>query len=137
MKKTITFLIVSILIVGCYSSKTIFKKSFSSEEIHLIMNADSLKPMRIYKINNKEDSLLLRKKSSDIKPNPKDLVLKNFVKRLYSTVRDSTSLGVGIAAPQVGILKTLFGYSVLIKKIFHSNCILILKSYRIQKRNKF
>jgi len=107
MKKTITFLIVSILIVGCYSSKTIFKKSFSSQEIHLIMNADSLKPMRIYKINNKEDSLLLRKKSSDIKPNPKDLVLKNFVKRLYSTVRDSTSLGVGIAAPQVGILKNI------------------------------
>jgi len=71
------------------------------------MNADSLKPMRIYKINNKKDSLLLRAKSSYIKPNPKDPFLRNFVNRLYATVRDSISMGVGIAAPQVGVLKNI------------------------------
>ena len=71
------------------------------------MNTDSLKPMRVYKINNKRDSLLLRMKSSYVKPNLKNPILQNFVKRLYATVRDSMSMGVGIAAPQVGILKNI------------------------------
>lgn len=107
MKKTITFLILCLLVVGCSSSKNIIKSTFSNKEITLIMNGDSLKPMRVYKINNKKDSLLLRMKSSYVKPNPKNPVLQNFVKRLYSTVRDSMSMGVGIAAPQVGILKNI------------------------------
>ena len=107
MKNSISFFILCLLIIGCSSSKNLIKNSFSSEETLLIMNADSLIPMRVYKINNKKDSLLLRTKSSYIKPNPKDPVLQNFVKRLYATVRDSMSMGVGIAAPQVGILKNI------------------------------
>jgi len=71
------------------------------------MNADSLKPMRVYKINIKKDSLLLRMKSKYVNPDPINPILKNFVKRLYATVRDSMSIGVGIAAPQVGILKNI------------------------------
>jgi len=95
------------LIVGCSSTKNAVRKSFSEKEAKLIMNADSLNPMRVYKINNKKDSLLLRTKSSYIKPNPKDPILRNFIKRLYATVSDSMSMGVGIAAPQVGILKNI------------------------------
>ncbi|MEP3838674.1 MAG: peptide deformylase [Algibacter sp.] len=83
------------------------RKSFSLDETTLIMNADSIKPMRVFKINNTKDSLLLRMKSAYIKPNPKNPVLRTFVNRLYATVRDSLSLGVGIAAPQVGILKNI------------------------------
>lgn len=107
MYKTIKILIVCLVITSCSSSKNAFKKSFSLKETALIMNSDSLKPMRVYKINNANDSLLLRKKSAYIKPNSKDLVLKTFINRLYATVRDSSSLGVGIAAPQVGILKNI------------------------------
>jgi peptide deformylase len=105
--KTYFYSILCLFIVGCSSTKNINKNSFSSEEVQLIMTADSLKPMRVYKITNHKDSLLLRKKSAYIKPNIKDLVLHNFVKRLYTTVIDSASLGVGIAAPQVGILKNI------------------------------
>lgn len=107
MKNHYFLICILILTIGCSSSKSTFKKSFSLEETTLIMNADSLKPMRVYKINTKKDSLLLRMKSDYIKPNNKDLVLQNFVKRLYATVRDSMSMGVGIAAPQVGILKNI------------------------------
>ena len=71
------------------------------------MHADSLTPMRVYKITNTADSLLLRTKSRYIKPNPNDPLLNRFVQRLYATVRDSMSLGVGIAAPQVGILNSI------------------------------
>ena len=107
MKKIIFFVFGILFIASCSSSKLLKTDSFSSEERKLIMNADNLKPMRVYKITNKSDSLLLRKKSSYIKPNKDDIVLKNFVKRLFSTVRDSMSLGVGIAAPQVGVLKNI------------------------------
>ncbi|WNH09040.1 peptide deformylase [Thalassobellus suaedae] len=71
------------------------------------MSADSITPMRVYKINNVKDSLLLRTKSTYIKSNPNDDILQTFVKRLYATVRDSISMGVGIAAPQVGVLKNI------------------------------
>lgn len=71
------------------------------------MASDSMTPMRVFKITNYSDSILLRTKSSTIKVDPNDEILKTFVKRLYATVRDSMSLGVGIAAPQVGVLKNI------------------------------
>lgn len=73
----------------------------------MILNGDNDAPMRVYKINNYSDSLLLRKESKKIKVDRDDETLKTFVDRLYATVRDSMSLGVGIAAPQVGILKDI------------------------------
>ena len=100
-------ILVFLFIIGCSSTKNTVKNSFSSEETPLIMKADSSIPMRVYKITNKNDSLLLRKQSTYIKPNPNDAVLQNFVKRLYATVRDSMSMGVGIAAPQVGVFKNI------------------------------
>jgi peptide deformylase len=108
MKKT-TLLLVGIIMMflSCKTSNSVLKNVFSVEQSEMIMNADSLKPMRVFKITNKTDSLLLRKKSEYIKADPNDLVLQNLVKRLYSTVRDSMSLGLGIAAPQVGILKNI------------------------------
>jgi peptide deformylase len=109
------YFVAFILILGissCSGTKNLDKNSsvntsFSQIEIARIMDADSTTPMRVYKINSKSDSLLLRTKSSHVIANPKDPVLQNFVKRLHRTVRDSMSLGVGIAAPQVGILKNI------------------------------
>jgi len=71
------------------------------------MEEESFSPMRVFKINNYSDSILLRTKCSDVLPNPDDPILNTFVDRLYATVRDSMSMGVGIAAPQVGILKNI------------------------------
>lgn len=107
MKKLILIISIIFCFFGCSASKNLENKGFSSSEKALIMNGDTLKPMRVYKITNKSDSLLLRQKSTFLKPNPEDAILKTFVKRLYATVRDSSSLGVGIAAPQVGILKNI------------------------------
>ena len=60
--------------------------------------------MRVYLITQYEDSLLLRTPSKPIKPDSNDPELNHFIQRLYATVTDSASLGVGIAAPQVGLL---------------------------------
>jgi peptide deformylase len=112
MKRIILYSILAISIFNCSSIKTSQQKnvvlnSFSKDEVQMILSSDSLTPMRVYKITSKSDSLLLRQKSGYIKPNPNDPVQKTFIKRLYKTVTDSLSLGVGIAAPQVGILKNI------------------------------
>jgi len=63
--------------------------------------------MRVFKITNQKDSILLRTESIDVIPDPNDKVLQLFAKRLHRTVIDSISMGVGIAAPQVGILRNI------------------------------
>lgn len=81
--------------------------AFSQKEKKMIMEKDASFPMRVYLITNREDSLLLRKKCRPVVANPKDPVQAQFIQRLFRTVRDSMSMGVGIAAPQVGILKNI------------------------------
>lgn len=107
MKSIISITLILLLFFGCSAVKNTQNNSFSKEQISLINSADSSIPIRVYKINNRNDSLLLRTKSESIKVNPKDKNLQKFVKRLYKTVRDSMSLGVGIAAPQVGVLRNI------------------------------
>ncbi len=96
IKYSFTLILVSTL-VSC--------GSFNLEQKRLITSELETKPMRVFLITNKQDSILLRKKSTNIKPNSK--IAKILAKRLYAAVRDSMSMGVGIAAPQVGILKNM------------------------------
>lgn len=106
--RTYHFIILAFLLSACTGTKQ--KKAtsnFSANQSSMIMAAGTDVPMRVYKINQYEDSLLLRTKSEDVIVNPNDKELQHFVARLLRTVRDSMSMGVGIAAPQVGILKNI------------------------------
>lgn len=114
MKHCLHFILVIALsffvVQGCASKKSIqpvSSSNFNSTQLAMILNDAPQKPMRVFKINNVQDSLLLRKQSEDVVIIPNDTTLKHFTERLYATVRDSISLGVGIAAPQVGILKNI------------------------------
>lgn len=111
MKNILYLIIIVLIIVSCSTAKNSKNAtklgSFTNNQVKLIMKADSLTPMRIFKITSKSDSILLRDKSDYVRPEANDLVLRTFINRLYRTVRDSISLGVGIAAPQVGILKNI------------------------------
>lgn len=80
---------------------------FSDSERKMILSGNEDKPMRVYKINNTSDSILLRTPSRELVNFVGDPALELFNKRLLRTVRDSMSLGVGIAAPQVGILSRI------------------------------
>ncbi len=99
--KNLLLLFISINFISCAGT------NFSKLQKEMITDGNETKPMRVYLIDNKKDSVLLRTKSTFIKPNPKNKKLQLFAKRLVATVRDSSSLGVGIAAPQVGILKNI------------------------------
>jgi peptide deformylase len=107
MKNCINLIVILLLVTSCGTSKTKVTKNFSSKQVGVIMHGNALEPMRVFKINNTQDSIVLRSKSAYVKPDVNDLVLKQFTERLFATVRDSMSMGVGIAAPQVGILKNI------------------------------
>jgi peptide deformylase len=103
---TLTFFLVQ----GCAAKKSIptdKPSNFNQAQLAMILDGAPQKPMRVFKINNVKDSLLLRQKSEDVVITKGDTILKHFTDRLYATVRDSISLGVGIAAPQVGLLKNI------------------------------
>jgi peptide deformylase len=97
-----------LFIAGCSSFQQSTKeRQFSPEQTTIIMSGDSGIPMRVLSVYNKRDSLLLRTKSEDVIPDADDNILQNLIKRMYTTVNDSLSRGVGIAAPQLGILKNI------------------------------
>lgn len=103
MKKFILILLLFMLIITC-SHKS---KNFSKTQISLITANDTLTPMKVFSITDRSDSLLLRSKSQDVIPDEKDIILQKLIKRMVTTVQDSATRGVGIAAPQVGILKNV------------------------------
>lgn len=107
--KLLAFGTLLLLVTGCKLRPYITEApdGFSKEQKKLIQSGDKNGPMRVFKITSYEDSLLLRSKSEEVGFRKNQRVLHTFVNRLYATVRDSNSLGVGIAAPQVGILKKI------------------------------
>ncbi len=102
MKPLLSLLIIfSITLQSCVSS------NFSKTEIKLISKGKATEPMRVFLITKKSDSILLRKKSTPFNLKKNSDLIQKLAKRMLATVQDSASLGVGIAAPQVGVLKQM------------------------------
>jgi peptide deformylase len=117
MKKSLMVIaFVSLLISLSCTKESLLKdpqlnstfEPFSAAETQLIMSGDTNEPMRVLLTNNLEDSLFLRHKSIDVKPDPNDPVLIHLVKRMLYTM--NALGGVGIAAPQVGIHRNVFWF---------------------------
>tara|TARA_B110000967_G_scaffold80591_1_gene83315 strand:+ start:242 stop:907 length:666 start_codon:yes stop_codon:yes gene_type:complete len=81
--------------------------NYTNSQKELINTGKSDDPMRIFLITNKQDSILLRTKSNRINLNIDLETTKLLSQRLLSTVQDPAHAGVGIAAPQVGIIKNM------------------------------
>lgn len=86
----------------------IFSQSFTERELEIIYNGDEDSPFRVLQTTDKVDSLILRMESADIDADSiaGNEDLRYFLKRLKNTLYASG--GVGIAAPQVGVLKNIF-----------------------------
>lgn len=86
----------------------IFSQSFTERELEIIHSGDENTPLRILQTTDKVDSLILRMQSEDIDEDSivDNESLKLIIKRLQTTLYNSG--GVGIAAPQVGVLKNIF-----------------------------
>lgn len=105
--------LISILVLLTLTSCGVFHKmdkyeaQWSADQASMIMVQDGAQPMRVFETTRRSDSLLLRQKSAFIHISKGDSILNRLSDRLLATVRDSMSLGVGIAAPQIGILKQM------------------------------
>lgn len=91
---------------------------FTAEEKQLISAQSATTAMRVWVISNPSDSAFLRQPCRDISPKANKKLLALFIKRLYATVTDSAHLGVGIAAPQVGIGRNIILVQRFDKKEF-------------------
>lgn len=91
----------SISLTMCRSEKTGWKQ----EEVSIINNSGG-EIMNLMKTNIKTDSLLLRTPSEPLSlQDMQDPLFETLIKGMLSTVQDTAMPGVGIAAPQVGILR--------------------------------
>jgi peptide deformylase len=79
---------------------------FSAAEQKLILSGDANVPFSVLKITDKKDSIALRTVCSDVGNFVNDTLFAHFIARLKTTLLEEQ--GVGIAAPQVGILKNVF-----------------------------
>lgn len=91
---------------------------FNAKQADLINGGSDSQSMRIFTLSNYADSVLLRTKSASVDLPTSDTLLEKFTQRLYQTVTDSAHLGVGIAAPQVGILKNIIWVQRFDKEAF-------------------
>ena len=95
----------SITLTSCSSQKTAL--TFTPEELQIIK--DTLTPlMKVYTIEDESDSTLLRQicapfTNADIA----SATYRTLANRMVKTVTDSTVDGVGIAGPQVGLLRQI------------------------------
>lgn len=100
MKRLILQIFAMTLLMSCSSE-------FTSTEREIIYSGES-EIMRVMSIANEQDSLLLRTPS---KPLNKKLLQQDEFQtlcfRMLATVQNPENEGVGIAAPQVGILRRL------------------------------
>ncbi len=87
-------------------STTSCQRGFTEAEKATIGTGNDMMP--VMSIDNEKDSLLIRKKSKPL--TKKDVLSEEFAtlcRRMLKTVRNPENEGVGIAAPQVGILRRL------------------------------
>lgn len=89
-----------ILVASCATS------NFNTAERRLINAGQVGDTFRVLSIVNKPDSLILRKRSKDLKSIKGNKVLAQLLARMKVTM--DAEEGIGIAAPQVGINRNIF-----------------------------
>lgn len=98
-----TYLVLFVLLMllvfsGCR------KQGFTGDEYQLINAGAADEIMRLFVVENYNDSLLLRQNARPLKKRHLDSDTFGLLKsRMLATVNDSLNRGVGIAAPQVGV----------------------------------
>ena len=99
MNKVLHIILIAVMALSSCSGA---REGFTSEELALINEADSI--MRVLTVEDEKDLEVLRAKSSDL---PSDVLTGEDYKKLtalmLATVTHPSQDGVGIAAPQVGI----------------------------------
>ncbi len=122
MKHLFFPVLTTLLLMSSCISKKVSQTKQNTENLYglaqtNLINENGVKvPMRVLQITNKEDSIVLRTKSQPINLTNQFEITKTLAKKLLTTVNDPKNPGVGIAAPQVGILKQMIAVQRFDKK---------------------
>jgi peptide deformylase len=95
---------IHVSLAGVFSFVVLFPDTptkLTPAEIELIHSEADTAPMRILTVKAKEDSVILRTKSTEILADRNDTDLARLCKRMYYSML--TNEGIGISAPQVGV----------------------------------
>lgn len=116
MNRKMKCLATAIVALGMYACHDAEKPSWTAEETERIgTQADTR--MRLWTIDNPQDSIFLRQTATPL--TRQDMGTSQFStlkQRMLKTVTDPQNEGVGIAAPQVGIARTLIAVQRLDKQ---------------------
>lgn len=93
-------------LVSCILAGSCATSSFTAAERQLIAAGQSNDTFRVLSIADKQDSLILRKRSRDLKQIKENKDLSRLLARMKVTM--DAEEGIGIAAPQVGINRNIF-----------------------------
>jgi len=99
---SILFLLIFPLFVFGQRAKKMKKK-----EVLLIESGAPNDTLRVLIITNEKDSTFLRKTCKDINIDKNEGEVRYFAKRLIKTMTHPKNMGVGIAAPQVGLRRNI------------------------------
>ena len=82
-------------------------KKLKRKEKALIEAGNSNDTMRVLVITNSKDSLFLRKQAKDVNFEKDEELIRYFSRRMSYTMTHPSHMGVGIAAPQVGLSRNI------------------------------
>ncbi len=106
MLRILILLLLSLQVIAQTSFPKLENKSrFSEAEKALISGGDTTQMLRVTQTTNPDDFKILTAVSDDIAFD--DPLLPLLARRMYLSVTDTSTNGVGIAAPQVGINRNL------------------------------
>lgn len=107
MLRSLLFKLLLVAGVPCFLAASCTTINFNIKERMLISsNKTAQDTFRVLSISNKQDSLILRKRSKDLKRIKGNEQLSRLLARLKVTM--DAEEGIGIAAPQVGINRNIF-----------------------------
>ncbi len=101
MLKNIFLICAALLCISC-SQKQIMTK----QERNYILSGDENTPFRVLTVDDTADSLILRTECSDLDFEADIALIARLIARMDTTMKAEN--GVGLAAPQIGILRNIF-----------------------------
>ncbi|MDC1204810.1 peptide deformylase [Salibacteraceae bacterium] len=101
------FFLAFLIFFFCVNSFGQKAKKLKRKELKLIEEKLPYEPFEVLTIENKKDSIFLRKQSKKVNLDKNKNEAIYFSKRLLKTVQDPKNMGVGIAAPQVGLQRQI------------------------------
>ena len=101
MSKNLFLICATLLSISCSQ-----KQIMTEQERNIILSGDENTPFRVLTVDDAADSLILRTECSDLDFKADSALIARLIARMDTTMKAEN--GVGLAAPQIGILRNIF-----------------------------